>query len=247
MLKPYTYQTFTIEEDVIHHLMLYAALLKRNGLFYGKIGIAVAFVECGKYWNNPVYFDYAKELKNNLLSNIDYNIPFDFATGLSGFGWGIEYMIQNQFKDSENKEICTNIDQKIMSMNVKRITDLSLENGLEGFLHYILIRLKGSEERKTSIPFDDNFLKDTFYKLQSLKEEEISDCLYCLKNMYISFFNTGSLLYKPDVSLFTNDLNIKNEGDIVLAKLGLSDGLAGKLMKMIMNNNSSNHEKCIHH
>ena len=60
------YVQFTLEEQIIHHLILNAYSLKRNGLFYGKLGIAIVFFECGKYWNNHVYTDYAIELKNSL-------------------------------------------------------------------------------------------------------------------------------------------------------------------------------------
>jgi len=43
MQKLSTYRTFTLEEEIIHHLMLQTASIKRNGLLYGKLGIALAF------------------------------------------------------------------------------------------------------------------------------------------------------------------------------------------------------------
>ena len=68
MLKLFTYQSFIINEVIIHHLMLQTTALKRNGLLYGKLGITIAFFECGKYWNNTIYTDYAKEWNNSFLS-----------------------------------------------------------------------------------------------------------------------------------------------------------------------------------
>jgi len=43
------------------------------------------------------------------------------------------------------------------------------------------------------------------------------------------------LIYNPNLSLFTNnnDIEINNDEDIQTAKLGLVDGLAGKLIKKI--------------
>jgi len=226
MLKLDAHKTFTIEEEIIQHLMLQTISLKRNGLLYGKLGIVITFFLCGYYWNNPIYTDFAKELKNSLPNKIDNKIPLDFATGLCGFGWGIEYLVQNHFVDDDSDKICTVIDQRIMIMNLKRITDISLKSGLEGFLHYFLIRLKGEKMRGNSQPFDAIYLNDIYDRLQSFPESS-------LKRAFISYMDTGSLTYTPDISLFTNDLHIQNEKDILSAKLGLSDGLAGKLVRMV--------------
>ena len=226
-----TLRTFTIEEEIIHHLMLQIVSLKRNGLLFGKSGITIAFFEWGKFWNNPVYSDYAKELKESLPNKIDDIIPIDFATGLCGFGWGLEYMIQNQYIDSDNAEICAEIDQRIMKMDMRRVTDMSLESGLEGFLHYILIRLMGAKVRKSHTLFDDNYLKDSFDRLQSFPESNI-------KQAFVSYMETGALIYKPDIVLFTNDIEINNEEGILSAKLGLVDGLAGILVRMVANKKS---------
>jgi len=235
MLKPSTYRTFIIEEEMIHHLMLQTVSIKRNGLFYGKLGIAIAFFEYGKYRHNPIYTDYAKELKDSLPQKIEDNISLDFATGLCGFGWGIEYMVQHQFIDSDSAKVCADIDQRIMTMNMRRMTNLSLENGLEGFLHYILIRIKGAKMRGNPIPFDNVFLKDTYDSLISLNSLSVNaeNVSNGLKQAFISYMDTGLLFYQPDISLFISDLEIKNEEDILSAKLGLSDGLAGKLVKIV--------------
>ena len=219
--------------------MLQTVSLKRNGLFFGKLGIAIAFFKCGKYRNNSVFIDYAKEIKDGLPNKIDGNMPLDYATGLSGFGWGVEYMVQHQFVDSESAEVCIDIDQRIMIMNMCRITDLSLESGLEGFLHYILIRIKGAKMRNIPIPFDDVYLKDAYERLQSLPGKDVSKNLSSLKQAFISYMDYDSLIYQPDISLFINDIEIKTEEDILSAKLGLSDGLAGKLVRMVYGQKSN--------
>jgi len=212
--------------------MLQANSMNRNGLLYGKIGVTISFFEYGRYRNNLVYTDYAKELKDSLLKKIDGKTPLDFATGLCGFGWGIEYMVQQMFVSSNANEICADIDQKVMAMDIRRMNDFTLETGLEGFLHYILIRLKGINNVHPSacpsvLPFDDDYLKDVHNKLQTLTEEAISSNL---KQAFISYMDTGLLNYEPDIRLFASNLDLKNEEDILSAKLGLSDGLAGNLI-----------------
>lgn len=233
MLKLSTYKTFTIEEDIIHHLMFQTFFHKRNGLFYGKLGIAIVFFELGRYRNNLVYTDYAEDLKNLLPNKINDKMTLDFATGLSGYGWGVEYMVQQQFIDNDNTEICTDIDRNIMLMNIQRLSDLSLEKGLEGFLHYILIRIVGAKIKKIPIPFDKQYLKDTYIRLQSIPDEEISNGLCYLKQAFVSYLDTGLLNYRPDISLFINAIELNNEEDIFSAKLGLSNGLAGNLLKIV--------------
>jgi len=224
------YFSFTIEEEITHHLMLQAVFHKRNGLLYGKLGISLAFFEWGCNCNNPIYTDFAKELKNRVYKKIEDQTPIDFATGLSGVGWGLEYIAQKQFTDNISNEIFCAIDQKIMMLNMKRITDFSLENGLEGFLHYILIRIKNSVIRKTANPFDESFLTDIYCKLQSLEEDIISNSL---KQAFISYMDTDLLVYNPNVDMFTTNIEIKTIDDILSAKLGLADGLAGRLIRII--------------
>lgn len=231
MPEPFTNQSFTIEEKILHHLMLNAFSLRRNGLLYGKSGIAIAFFEWGRYCGNQVYTDYAKELNGSLPGSLPGGATCDFATGLCGFGWGMEYMVQQQFMDCNR--ICEDIDQRIMAVDIRRMNDLSLESGLEGFLHYILIRLAGAGSQNSVVPFDDRYLKDTYNRLQSLPDELISNNLHRLKQTFISCMDTGSSNYTPDICSFTNGLDIKNRKDILSAKLGLADGLAGKIIRTV--------------
>ncbi|MDR2917345.1 MAG: hypothetical protein LBV74_21335 [Tannerella sp.] len=232
MLKPFTYQPFTIEEEIMHHLMLQSFSLKRNGLLYGKLGIAIAFFEWGRRCNNRVYTDFATELNKDLPARIDERVTCDFATGLCGFGWGVEYMVQQRFADCNR--ICEEIDQRVMAVDIRRMNNFSLESGLEGFLHYILIRLAGTgSQNKNVMPFDDLYLKDTYNRLQSLPEELISNNLHRLKQAFISCMDAGSSDYKPDICSFTNDLELNGKEDILSAKPGLADGLAGKIIRMV--------------
>lgn len=48
-------------------------------------------------------------------------MPVDFCSGLSGVGWGVEYLIQNKFVDADSDELLEDIDAKIMEWDVRRI------------------------------------------------------------------------------------------------------------------------------
>ena len=228
------YMPFTQEEQIIHHLMLNASSFKRNGLFYGTLGIVIAFFECGRYRNNPVYIDYAIELQNSLPKKLDDKMSRDFAAGLCGFGWGIEYMIQKQFIDSKNIiDTCSAVDEKIMMIDIRRMNDLSLETGMEGLLHYVMIRLAGTKTRNEPRPFDNTYLNDIRRKLQFLPNKMISSGLRKVRQLFFCFVHIDMPFYKPDIYLFTNELELKSEDDILAAKLGLADGLAGILIRTV--------------
>ena len=232
---------FTLEDKILNHLILQTVSVKRNGLFYGKLGIAIVFFECGKHRNNSVYTDYAKELFDSLPQTIDERITHDFATGLCGFGWGLEYIIRHKFADRDNNGACAVIDQRLMEIDMRRMNNLSLHSGLEGFLHYILIRLTSENKARA---LDDLYLKDTHNRLLLLPNEGISTSLYDLKQIFISYMETGTLTYKPDICLFTNKMEVKNEEEILSAKLGLADGLAGEL---IIKARRYTDEECFHY
>ena len=55
----------------------------------------------------------------------------------------MEYLIQNRLVEGDSLEVCKEFDERIVRENVRRMTDLSLETGLEGLLHYITAHLQG--------------------------------------------------------------------------------------------------------
>ena len=228
-----SYLFFTLEEQIIHHLMLQTVSLKKNGLMYGKSGIALFFFEYGKYYHNPVFIDYGNELINSILSRINYKVSNDFSTGLCGFGWCLEYLMYRKFINCSHNSICIKIDKCVMKNDVRRFDDLSLEIGIEGLLHYVMIRMHGTKERKQNKPFDSIFMNDIYGKLCTISEDDISDDLKKLKLSFISFFEKGMYLYKPNLSFLIDNTIVNSEKDYLLENLGLSNGLSGKLLQSI--------------
>ena len=122
---------FADTERITHHLMLNAYFNPDLGLFHGQMGTVLAMSEYSKYANNEVYFDVASCLLDNIAGKMHKNLLFSFASGLSGIGWGIEYLIQYGFVEGESVEICEEIDRKIMETDPRRILDFSLDTGFE--------------------------------------------------------------------------------------------------------------------
>lgn len=225
---------FADTERITHHLMLNAYFNPDLGLFHGQMGTVLAMSEYSKYANNEVYFDVASCLLDNIAGKMHKNLLFSFASGLSGIGWGIEYLIQSGFVEGESVEICEEIDWKIMETDPRRILDFSLDTGFEGLLHYVIYHLQGAMKQNTELPFDDRYLSDIYAICSLLKERIKNTSISILLDVFRNFYNTGNIKdYNTSVIDFVimESTDISNE--ISSYPLGLKDGLAGKLLKNI--------------
>ena len=132
---------FNIVHRIINRLLFQSHFTKDLGLHQGKMGIALFFYHYAKHTGNAVYSDFAGDLIDNIWENLHNRLPDTFESGLTGIAWGIEYMIQNGFVKGDNNKICRHIDKRIMSLDPRRMTAEFIEKELEGFLHYVLIRI----------------------------------------------------------------------------------------------------------
>lgn len=217
---------FSFNEKIIHRFLFKVFSLKDMSFFNGKIGIAISLFHYGKHTQNDIYIDFANDLIDGYLANVDKRIGFSFASGLSGIGWAIEYLIQHKLVEGISHEACKDIDDFIMSVNIRRMTNLSLEEGLEGILHYILARIKGNKNQNSPFPFDELFMQDVQNKLLAIEASQIPSML----NSLINDFQNDCSLYKLDIIPFINKEIIIEESDIAQANLGLNKGLAGRLL-----------------
>jgi len=88
-------------QRIANVLLLNASFIDNIGLLNGKMGIAIFFNLYGRY-SNKVHIDYAGELIDELYEEININTSVDFANGLTGIGWGIQYVIENKFVINRN-------------------------------------------------------------------------------------------------------------------------------------------------
>lgn len=201
--------SFSLEQRMIHHLMLKSSSTEDMGLFYGKMGIAIFFFCYGQYKNNSVYTDMGEDLLDDIWEKLDSTIPMSFDVGLCGIGWGIEYLIQHRLVEGEANDICEAIDRKIVSIHPGRLEDLSLDTGLEGIRQYVSIRTSGAFLRKEICPFSQEYLNDWNQSLLSCTGSGKFSSLPCLRD-------------------FTGKKEIL-ENEILIAPLGIRTGIAGIL------------------
>lgn len=147
------------------------------GLYNGKMGIALFFFHAARSLNNIWYEEYAEELLDEIFEDIHCDIPIDFATGICGIGWGIEYLIQHGYATGCSDNILSELDKKVVEKDLRRIGDASLEHGLKGIVRYVNARLSSPREVTSALPFDSlylNELKETCARLNVELTEHVN-------------------------------------------------------------------------
>ena len=221
----------TMDRRIIHRLLMESFFMQNPGLLRGQMGIVLALAEFyGKTRSNKLYCDFWSELLDVLFEHVDEQSPIGFGDGLCGIGWGLEYLIQHRFVDGSGKDVCMEINKKMMQENIRNIEDLTLDNGLEGRLHYILAHIQGCKRQEKSIPFNTDYLYDVYQSVYKLHEMQTSETLKQLSENYILYYQTGCLAeYHFSLRHFVR-LQKTDNCDILQAPLGLCDGLAGMLL-----------------
>jgi len=225
---------FKEKERIAHILMLNSFFLSEIGLFQGQIGIALVMAQFYKYTNNEIFSDFVYDLLEIIISKTDKRLPFHFSNGLSGIGWGIEYLIQNKLVEGESVEVLEELDLKIMETNVKRITDFSLETGFEGLLLYVIYHLQGAIKQDSKLPFDRAYLSDIYSICKRIEYKKANKSLQSLLNIYIASAENKAIPdYNPQIMSFATNLPEIDYNKLATYSLGLNNGLAGALIHLI--------------
>lgn len=213
---------FTKEEKMLNHLILHANDVPNAiGLLDGKMGIALILAHYARCSRKKKIEHAADFLVENVMNQLTTTVSIDFANGLSGIGWGIEYLIQNNYMKGCGADILQDLDERIMQVDVTRIKDWSLEKGLLGILHYVLYHLQGANKSELRV-FDKPYLASW---LSILKDNED------LHKLLQKGLDKEKDFYKSDLHIF-----IKQQSRVDTKKLSLGNGLAGKIELLMLNN-----------
>ena len=212
-------------------LMLHGSFVHNLGLMNGKMGIALFFYHLSRHTGKKIYDDFAGELIDEIYTEIHDHYPSDFKNGLCGIAWGIEYLIQNHFVEADANEILYDLDKMISEWDVRKISDPTLETGLEGIAHYVIARCTGKPI--SNIVISKNYIGELSEALRINKKEEMSTILKnILTNKHFIFKN--SLLINLISPIKYNQKNLFNEDH----PLGISNnGYAGIGLNLILNKN----------
>ena len=126
-------------------LILNASFISDLGLLTGKFGIAVFFYHYSRYSGNKLFEDYADELIDEIYGEIHAGCPVDFASGLMGIGWGIEYLVNERFLEADTDQVLKDIDGIVFKASLKNPVLTNDNKELFGFGLYYIARLSGRE------------------------------------------------------------------------------------------------------
>jgi lantibiotic modifying enzyme len=100
-------------QRIANVLLLNSSFIENLGLLNGKMGISIFFYKYGSYLDNKIYTDYAGELIDEIYEEVNTNTSIDFANGLAGIGWGIEYLAKHKYIESNTDEALEDMDNVI--------------------------------------------------------------------------------------------------------------------------------------
>lgn len=195
---------------IINHIILHSFFMKEIGLFHGKIGIAVVLYHYARYMKDPHYDKIAGTLLEDVLESIPNDINIGLENGISGIGWAVCHLLNNNFVEGDAREILQQIDKRVLEYEPLRMYDYSLKNGLEGIAVYLL------ERNKVIAPKQDNLYTESY--LQNIENQLV-------KWTWDKNYTIHSFINKQIV----DSIPLEN----LSYDLGLHNGYAGKLMSMI--------------
>ena len=216
---------FSNEQRTTHKLIISANEMSDIGLFEGKMGIILSLITYSRSTKQKTIEEVADFLMNRVLESITNISPLSFSNGLTGIGWGIEYLIQNEYMSGCGANVCTEIDNKLMSYDIRRVDDFSLEHGLYGWLHYIVAHIQGANRCGKQV-FDRMYITDLARKLKEYFDtNEAAVEFRNLYKMLVEAVNGATDVYK-----FPLDMIIKKNIKFTINNISLQKGLAGYLM-----------------
>lgn len=150
---------------IARYMILHASSMNDLGLLTGKMGVCLFFYRYSIFTEKKYYADFAGELIDEIYDELHIDYSRSFNKGLAGIAWGVEYLIQHKFVDANVDEILEELDMQIVERDVRRITDISLNTGLEGLAHYVLSRCITADNHIISKSYIANLI-------QSLKNKK---------------------------------------------------------------------------
>ena len=130
-------------QRIANVLLLNASFIDNPGLFNGKMGIAIFFYHYSRFTKNKIYEDYAGELVDEIYEEINTSTPVNFENGLTGIGWGIEYLVKNKFVQADTDEALADIDNTVYKHRLNNPILINSGDDLFGYGFYHVARILG--------------------------------------------------------------------------------------------------------
>ena len=202
------------------------------GILKGRMGIIIFLFHYARFSSNDSYKELAEKMLTDTLADIRMDTHYGFGAGLSGIGWGIEYLYQQGFLEGDTNEILSDFDRRIMEIDPKRIVNLNKDYGLGGIVLYLLARLYTIEKEKKENPFDSDYLSNVYNRISSVIEQQDASCdSIGILIEFLDYYHGKKTIAQPeiyDVWCLLNPLKTPLQ-DLELSLLGAS-GVGIKLI-----------------
>lgn len=219
---------FTLQQKILHHLILHAFEETSPGLLNGQMGMVLALYLAGEETEWKACTSLAEKLFESVTEHLEKSMSFCFSSGLCGIAWGIDFLLNKHFIEGDAQEICEDMDKTIMQINPERL-DCSLEYGLEGLLHYVMAHLSSCD----CSPFDISFLESLYRGVRAIPANS-NIHLQELCKAYVSFYEGGPCTYHFQLQNYISPSCACVTGtDYKQRDFSLATGLSGSLLTLL--------------
>ena len=218
---------------IIKYLMINYPFVADVGLMNGRMGGVLFFSYYAKCIGEDYFFDYADMLFESVFTSLRQDMPIDFANGLCGVGWAVEYILQNGLSEGEPDEVLEDIDKKVMERDVRRISDMSFDTGLEGILLYVITRLESFDRAGQPKPFDQSYIEELYAKAYENKDS-LSPHLQLIKRLADIQAERPDFARKPNISdIISLSESVTVPQNLRSLPIGIKNGLTEVALQLI--------------
>lgn len=212
--------TFSQQESLINYLLIHCKDLSDNiGLYTGLSGIVIVLCRYAKKFNLPQIDSIAEMLFDDISLNASRISRLHPELILAQVGLCVEYLVQNKLMPGPGQDICKLLDERIMHLDIKRLNNFTLHNGLLGLWHYVWARIQGNLEANLPLPFDTEYLNNWLFIINHNPSKFPANSEQRLKNAIQGALTPYSINLSEFVS---NKFSMSNLND-----LSVATGIAG--------------------
>ena len=190
-------------DNLGQYILLNAYSTDSSGLYNGKAGLSIVLFELSAISGNKLWEDHAYELICQALITTDLNTSF--TSGLSGIGYSLLYLINNNFIDADFDELFgekRNLIEKILNSEIEKMNyELLLSE-----IYYLnaLDYRRNENEEKLLKNLNEGIIKECSKKMQKALCRENRIHKVHLKRVFqklLKQFLIIDIFFNPDIIL----------------------------------------------
>lgn len=123
--------------------------MKVKNLQSGTMGTVIFLYQYSRLTEDASYETLADNLLEEIINKISSDMSQNFKDGIWGIGWGIEYLVRNNYIEGDVDAILAEMDHiAVAQINKYTLEEIGLNRGIIGLGRYILARIAFEEDPK---------------------------------------------------------------------------------------------------